>query len=194
MIETEDNMPNSFNKEETLLTNFVNDLGRIITDSDICFYNPSGLRTNWYKGPINEIDVYKMFPFNNTWVRFEMTGEEVFHLVQDINQNSLYPFSGIIQTYSYKKSSYYIKSLLLYDGFEERPMDMKKTYKICTNDFLANGGSRMGTVRKWYKELRNKKDFGNVRDLVYKFLKEMKGKIREDKFINKNYPKINIEN
>ena len=194
LIETEDNMPNSFNKEETLLTNFVNDLGRIITDSDICFYNPSGLRTNWYKGPINEIDVYKMFPFNNTWVRFEMTGEEVFHLVQDINQNSLYPFSGIIQTYSYKKSSYFIKSLLIYDGFEERPMDMKKTYKICTNDFLANGGSRMGTVRKWYKELRNKKDFGNVRDLVYKFLKEMKGKIREDKFINKNYPKINIEN
>ena len=70
---------------------------------------------------------------------------------------------------------------------------MKKTYKICTNDFLANGGSRMGKVRTWYKELRNKKDFGIVRGLVTKFLTVMKGTIREDKFIDKNYPKINIE-
>ena len=51
----------------------------------------------------------------------------------------------------------------------------------------------MGKVRTWYRELRNKKDFGIVRGLVTKFLKEMKGKIREDKFIDKNYPKINIE-
>ena len=193
LIETEENMDNNFITEETLLTNLINDIGRIVTNSDICFYNPTGLRTRWYKGPLSEIDIFRMLPFNNTWVNFEMTGEEVFHLIQDINQKSLYPFSGVIQTLTYKNSLYYLKGLLIYDGFEERPLDMKKTYKICTNDFLANGGSRMGPVRTWYKELRNKKDFGIVRGLVTKFLKEMKGTIREDKFIDKNYPKINIE-
>ena len=194
LAETEEDMPNYFGKEETLLSNFINDLGKIITDSDICFFNSGGIRTNWYKGPINEIDLFKMLPFNNTWVRFEMTGEEVVHLIQDLNQYYIFPTSGLIQTFSLIKSNYYVKSLLVYDGFNERPLDLKKTYKICTNDFLADGGGRMGTVRKWYKELRNKKDFGIIRDLVKDFLKKMKGKIREDKFVDNNHPKIIIEN
>jgi hypothetical protein len=52
----------------------------------------------------------------------------------------------------------------------------------------------MGEVRKWYKELRNKKDFGIVRELVRDFLKLMKGKIRKDKFIDEKYSRINFEN
>ena len=194
LAETEDDMSNYFGKEETLLSNFINDVGKIITDSDICFFNSGGIRTNWYKGPINEIDLFKMLPFNNTWVRFEMTGEEVVHLIQDLNQYYIFPTSGLIQTFSLVKSNYYVKSLLVYDGFNERPLDLKKTYKVCTNDFLADGGGRMGTVRKWYKELRNRKDFGIIRDLVKDFLKKMKGKIREDKFVDNNHPKIIIEN
>ena len=194
LMETEDDMLNYFGKEETLLTNFINDLGRIITDSDICFFNSGGIRTNWYKGPINEIDLFTMFPFNNTWVRFEMTGEEVIHLIQDLNQYYIFPTSGLIQTFSLVKSNYYVKSLLVYDGFNERPLDLQKTYKICTNDFLADGGGRMKTVRTWYKELRNKKDFGIIRELVGNFAKKMKGKIRTDKFVDSNHPKIIIEN
>ena len=82
----------------------------------------------------------------------------------------------------------------MFDGFEEKPLIPQKTYKICTNDFLANGGSGMGEVRKWYKELRSKKDFGIVRELVRDFLKLMKGKIRKDKFIDEKYSRINFEN
>ena len=52
----------------------------------------------------------------------------------------------------------------------------------------------MGEVRKWYKELRNKKDFGIVRELVRDFLKLMKGEIRKDKFIDEKYSRINFEN
>jgi len=51
----------------------------------------------------------------------------------------------------------------------------------------------MKNVRTWYKELRNKKDFGIIRDLIKGFLQKMKGHIREDKFIDKNYPKYIIE-
>ena len=165
LVETEDEMYKITN-EESLLTNFINDAGRIITDSDICFYNNGGIRTEWHRGPINEIDVFRMLPFNNTWVRFEMTGEEIFHMFYIIDQNVIYPSSGVSLYFNKKNSKLFLKNILIYDGFEERPLNPKQTYKVCTNDFLANGGEDMKDVRSWYKELRNKKDFGNIRELM----------------------------
>ena len=178
--------------KETLLTNFVNDIGRIITDSDICFFNLGGIRSTWHRGNINEIDLFKMFPFNNTWVRFEMTGEEVYHMFQNLAGSVIYPFSGTLQTFSYINKYYTMKNLLIWDGEEEKPLEPKKTYKICTNDFLANGGSGMGKVKKWYKELRNRKDFGIIRELLYNFLRKMKP-ITKEKFVDENYPRITID-
>ena len=134
-----------------------------------------------------------MFPFNNTWVRFEMTGEEVLHMIQNLDENHIYPTSGLIQTFYKVNEKFKVKSLLVYDGFEEKLLNPQKTYKICTNDFLADGGSEMGPVRKWYKELRNKKDFGVIRELIKNLLIKMKGKIRLDKFMDDSYPRITIE-
>ena len=178
--------------KETLLTNFVNDIGRIITDSDICFFNLGGIRSTWHRGNINEIDLFKMFPFNNTWVRFEMTGEEVYHMFQNLAGSVIYPFSGTLQTFSYINKYYTMKNLLIWDGEVEKPLEPKKTYKVCTNDFLANGGSGMGKVRKWYTQLRNKKDYGIIRELLYNFLKKMKP-ITKEKFVDENYPRITID-
>ena len=183
---------------ESVLANFVNDVGRIVTGSDICFYNSGGIRSTWHKGPINEIDLFKMFPFNNTWVTFEMTGEEVFHMFQVLDNTYFYPSSGLIHTYKETQKTdykqYTIKSLRLYNGFEEKPLDFKKTYKICTNDFLAEGGSRMKHVREWYKELRNRVDIGIIREKIGNFMKQMKGHLRVNKFVDENYPRYIIEN
>ena len=193
LVETEDEMYKITN-EESLLTNFINDAGRIITDSDICFYNNGGIRTDWHRGPINEIDVFRMLPFNNTWVRFEMTGEEIFHMFYIMDQNVIYPSSGVSLYFNKKNSKLFLKNILIYDGFEERPLNPKQTYKVCTNDFLANGGEDMKDVRSWYKELRNKKDFGNIRDLMKNFMAKFKGNIREDKFVDKRNPKYIFDN
>ena len=76
---------------------------------------------------------------------------------------------------------------------EEKPLDPHKVYKICTNDFLAKGGVDMGKVRKWYKEMRNPKDFGLIRDLLFKYLKNM-NPITKEKFLDENYPRIIIDN
>jgi 2',3'-cyclic-nucleotide 2'-phosphodiesterase (5'-nucleotidase family) len=192
LCETKDDMYLDDTKE-TLLTNFVNDIGRIITESDICFFNLGGIRSTWHKGNINEIDLFRMFPFNNTWVRFEMTGEEVYHMFQNLAGSAIYPYSGTIQNFDYINKIYTMKNLLVWDGEIEKPLEPQKTYKVCTNDFLANGGSGMGKVRKWYTTLRNKKDFGIIRELLLKYLKNMKP-ITKEKFVDENYPRININN
>ena len=191
ICETKDEM--FINNRESLLFNVVNEIGKIVTESDICFFNLYGLRTTWYKGPINEIDLFRMMPFNDTWIRFEMTGEEVYHMFQNLAKNNIYPNSGTLQILSYINSSYTMKNLLFFDGEEEKFLEPKRTYKICTNDFLANGGEGMGEVRKWYKELRNEKDFGLIRDILYNYLKRIKP-ITKEKFLDENYPRIIIDN
>jgi len=179
-------------KQETLLVNLVNDVGRIITGSDICFFNFGGIRTTWYKGPINEIDLFRMFPFNNTWVRFEMTGEEIKYMFISLAYDTYYPYSGVIQTFHYRNSIYSVKNILLWDGEEEKPLIANKTYRVCTNDYLANGGDRMQYIRKWYKTLRNKKDFGIIREAFIKYLKNVKP-ITKEKFVDEDHPRLIVE-
>ena len=93
----------SLNEEkETILTNLVYDIGRAITGADICFYNLGGIRHSWHKGRITEIDIFKMFPFNNTWSMFEIAGEEVIRLFRELNSGVIYPATNLIQTYIIK--------------------------------------------------------------------------------------------
>jgi 2',3'-cyclic-nucleotide 2'-phosphodiesterase (5'-nucleotidase family) len=191
LCETKDEMFTDGVKE-TMLTNFLNDVGRIITESDFCFYNLGGIRSYWHKGFINEIDLFRMFPFNNTWVRFEMTGEQVYHMFQNLAGKAIYPFSGSIQTFSYKDEYYTMKDCLVWDGETEKPLEPTKVYKVCTNDFLANGGSGMGKVRKWYPDLINKKEFGVIRELLTKYMKKM-NILTKEKFVDEKYPRINLE-
>ena len=86
-------------QEESILTNLVNDIGRIITGADICFYNMGSLTHSWQVGGITEVDIFKMFSFNNTWNVFDMTGEEVIRMFRELNINDIYPATGVVQTY-----------------------------------------------------------------------------------------------
>jgi len=179
-------------EEETILTNLINDIGRSISGADICFYNLGGLRHSWHKGGITEIDVFKMFPFNNTWIKFEMTGEEVIHMFKDLNSNVIYPATGIIQTYLKKDMKNILRDIELWDGIKRTKIELDKTYKICTNNFLANGGTGMSKVRKWY-DLRNKEECGIIRDSMVDYFRKMKI-IKKEFFIDQKNPLLTFLN
>ena len=173
-------------EEETILTNLINDIGRSISGADICFYNLGGLRHSWHKGGITEIDVFKMFPFNNTWIKFEMTGEEVIHMFKELNLNVIYPATGIIQTYLKKDMKNILRDIELWDGIKRTKIELDKTYKICTNNFLANGGTGMSKIRKWY-DLRNKEECGIIRDSMIDYFRKMKI-IKKEFFVDQKNP------
>ena len=40
-----------------------------------------------------------MFPFDNKFVTFEMSGEEIIRTLKTINRRIIYPSSGLIQVY-----------------------------------------------------------------------------------------------
>jgi 2',3'-cyclic-nucleotide 2'-phosphodiesterase (5'-nucleotidase family) len=179
-------------EEETILTNLINDIGRSISGADICFYNLGGLRHSWHKGGITEIDVFKMFPFNNTWIKFEMTGEEVIHMFKELNSNVIYPATGIIQTYLKKGMKNILRDIELWDGIKKTKIELDKTYKICTNNFLANGGTGMSKIRKWY-DLRNKEECGIIRDSMVDYFRKMKI-IKKEFFVDQKNPILTFLN
>ena len=175
-------------EKETVLTNLINDIGRMITGADICFYNLGGIRHSWHKGGITEIDVFKMFPFNNTWNMFEMTGEEVIRMFKELNTNVIYPATGVTQTYLKKNMQNILRDIELWDGVKKTKIDLNKTYKICTNNFLAEGGTGMSKIRRWY-DLRNNKVCGIIRDSIIEYFRNMKV-IKKEFYIDSRYPNL----
>lgn len=113
-------------EEETILTNLINDIGKSITGADICFYNLGGIRHSWHKGDITEIDIFKMFPFNNTWSMVEMTVEEVIRMFKELNSNVIYPASGLVQTYYKRGMKNVLRDIELWDGVKKSKMILKK--------------------------------------------------------------------
>ena len=174
--------------EESILTNLVNDVGKAITGADICFYNPGSLSHTWHVGGITEIDVFKMFSFNNTWNVFDMTGEEVIRMFKELNINDIYPASGITQTYLRKNMKNYLRDIELWDGIKKSKIELDKTYKICTNNFLAEGGIQMRKIREWY-DLRNLEVHGIIRDDIVTYFKTMKI-IKKEFFIDEKNPNL----
>ena len=175
-------------QKESILTNLVNDIGKVITGADICFFNRGSLAHSFHVGGITELDVFKMFSFNNTWDVFEMTGEEVIRMFKELNINDIYPATGITQTYLKRDMKFYLRDIELWDGIRKSKIELDKTYRVCTNDFLAEGGIQMRKIREWYN-LRNLEIHGIIREDFVKYFKSMKV-IKKEYYIDEKNPNL----
>lgn len=174
--------------KETSLANMVVDIGRRISGADFAFYNLGGYRTSWYPGSINSIDLFLMFPFDNYYVSFDMSGQEVLRMLKSINRYNIYPSSGLMQVFKKSGKQNILVDAKIYDGLYETNIEPYKTYRVCVNDFLFQGGSQFKRVREWYKP-KNPLNYDPVRKLVTEYLKEMQI-IKEDSFYDKNHPRF----
>lgn len=181
-------------KTESSLGNLVTDMGKKITGADISFFNLGGFRTEWYPGKLNEIDLFLMFPFNNTYVSVEMSGREVVRMLKTIqNGEQINPSSGLLQLFKkIDDKNFKILDAQLYDGYLSKKIELEKTYTVCLNDFLANGGGFFSKVKEWYVE-RNRKNYGTIRELMHKYLKSL-GKIGKGSLIDSKHPRIRFLN
>jgi len=148
-------MVDGYNNNEALLkvvtqaiTDFdsYEELGYMMTDAiriesgaDIAFQNPGGVRLpNFPKGPITVRDIYRLDPFNNEVIAFNLTGEEVLRLIE----------AAYIA--EYKQASYVsgvtcelqlgpegqIKNIQVRMDDGSR-LNMQKTYKVVMNSYLS---------------------------------------------------------
>lgn len=124
----------------SLLGQWTADVMREATNADIAFQNAGGIRTNIPAGNITMGKLYEVFPFDNTLVTVEMTGAQVMkvlhHGIKNSNVNMV-QFSGLKVVYDGSQGDDQRIVATLADG---RPLDLTKTYKLVTNDFMAAGG------------------------------------------------------
>ena len=137
--------------------------------SDIAIQNGGGVRTDIARGDLTMGDAYKLLPFANTLVEMEMTGAEIKTVLEEALDYALQP-DGSTGAYPYAaglrwhvdatKGLGQRLSKMEFRGRDDAawtPLDMGKTYRLVTNNYIAAG-------RDGYKSFKTVKNDGRYTD------------------------------
>ena len=119
--------------------------------SDIAIQNGGGVRTDIARGDLTMGDAYKLLPFANTLVEMDMTGAEIKTVLEEALDYALQP-DGSTGAYPYAAGlRWHIDatrglgqrlSKMEFKGRDDvawTPLDMNRTYRIVTNNYVAGG-------------------------------------------------------
>jgi len=125
--------------EETNLGNFVSDIMRNYTSSDIAFINAGSLRSSLDKGPVTIEGVFKVMPYPNEIIVAKLTGAEVLEaLARSVMGNREDEDGGFLHVSG-------IRFKIKGKGVEDvtvggTALDPAKTYTVTVTDFMYSGG------------------------------------------------------
>ena len=158
-----------FNSTEEL-GSLMTDAIRIETNSDIALQNPGGVRIKTLpKGQITVEQVYRMDPFGNEVIAYDLTGEEVLRLLEtayfaDYEAPSF--VSGIQYEMTLDKQGKVKKlQVKMEDG---SPFNLKKTYKVVLNSYLDK-------VCRYEKKDSGRGLFRTTADYMIEYLEKQPG-------------------
>ncbi len=132
--------------------------GRTFGSADIAIQNAGGVRIDIAEGNITVGTVYTLLPFRNTLVRLTMTGAEVKQVLEDAITFVL-AASGNTGAYPYAASLRWTVDLNRpannrLSNLEVKtaagawvPLNPSATYRVITNDFIADGQDGYVTFR-----------------------------------------------
>ncbi|HOW52389.1 MAG TPA: 5'-nucleotidase C-terminal domain-containing protein [bacterium] len=153
---------------EAELGDTITDIMRTRTGADIAFVNGGGIRQGLKKGLVTEKDIYSVFPFNDTIVVGQVTGNELqaiadLFVAKKVGSGGFLHFSGL--TLSANKGK--VIEILI----NGQPLEKEKKYTIAMNSYLAGGGDGYTML----KDLRDKRFTGlSVPAVIVEFLKAEK--------------------
>lgn len=132
-------------KEETNLGNLVTDAMREVSKADIAITNGGGIRATIEKGDVTMGEVLTAFPFTNFTVTVDLTGKEVIQALENGVKAAPELAGAFVQvsglTFKYddtQKAGERVFDVMV----AGKPIDLEKTYKVATNDFIAGGGDQ----------------------------------------------------
>lgn len=133
-------------KPESLLGNMIVDMMREEAGEltgkpvDVAFTNLGGLRANLPKGPLTRGSVLEVMPFDNAIVVFELSGADLEEVLARMALRGGDPVSGV----QYRLENQ--KALNIRVGGQ--PLDPARTYRVCTNDYIMDGGGKYESLKR----------------------------------------------
>lgn len=130
---------------ESLLGNFFSDAafaeaGKL--DQQIDFAMPStngGLRNDLPLGPVTLANVFELMPFENELMIYELKGDKVKELLDNIAASGGQPVAGIKFRIADKKATDIV--------IAGKAFDLSRNYRVLTSDYIASGGDGVDTFK-----------------------------------------------
>ncbi|MBF0558872.1 MAG: bifunctional metallophosphatase/5'-nucleotidase [Nitrospirae bacterium] len=127
---------------ESALGNLIADAQRAALPADFAFTNPGGIRDRVHAGDVTWGTLYAVQPFNNYLVRINMTGRQIYDLLNQQWQANL-PHPRMLQisglTYTWDSTLPSGKRIVEVRR-NNAPISPASVYTVVVNSFLAGGG------------------------------------------------------
>lgn len=133
--------------EESNVGNVICDAMLEASKAQIAFQNSGGIRVDIPKGKITMEQVYSLLPFDNVLVEMDLKGKDILDLLEQSAtlEKGILQVAGIKVKYDMRKP---VGSRVIEVLVNGEPLDLEKTYRIVTNDFLAAGGDKFTAFTK----------------------------------------------
>ncbi len=125
---------------ESPMNNLICDAMIEATQSDFSLTNFGGIRSDLKSGPITRRDLFKVLPFGNTLVVFQMKGEFLKQLIESKitgNRAGLAIGGGKVEFDPAREDG----NKITYFEVGDHPLYPEKEYRVVTTDYLAEGNS-----------------------------------------------------
>ena len=132
-------------KGESTMNNLIGDIMLWQTSADFAFINFGDIHADFEAGPITELDLYKLIPFDRTLVVLEVNGEFLQKLVE-------YNISGVRQGMVIAGGKVECDMSrpnlhrLNYFQVGDYPCYPEKEYRVVTTDYLTEGNAGFGML------------------------------------------------
>lgn len=138
---------------------------------DFAVTNSGGLRQDIDAGLVRVGDLISAFPFPNTVVQLQMKGSDmraIFEHGAGLTNGILQVSKGVEVVYDESKP---VGSRIVKCNIKGEPLDDRKTYKVLTSNFLADGGDGFLVFKK---TLSYKNTGVGILESMVKYLKKFK--------------------
>lgn len=139
---------------ESALGNLIADAQRAALGTDFAFMNPGGIRADLLAGPVTFGELFTIQPFGNSLVRMNLTGQQIYDLLNQQWVNQPFPrilkTSGLIYTWDNNRP---IGDRIVEVRRNGAPIDRQASFSVTVNNFMAAGGDNFTVLTQGQNQI-----------------------------------------
>ena len=132
-------------RKESHLGDFISDIIREYTQTDIMLLNSGKIRNGFKKGPITMMDLYNILPYEGTIVKISMTGKQILKILESScaikMSKSFLQVSGIKFKFDMNNGvkNRIVTNSVMIDG---KKLELTKIYSVALTKYIFDGGDQ----------------------------------------------------